>query len=163
MPDYARLSMTGLDGVGSFPPPSDFRAVCPFNSFSSFNPFNPGPLLGPPPLGVYNCYIATTRINIGSFSLLQLLHTDKHWSKLLFLDQNIQNPEHFESSPFIGNCYIPATTRNKTNPTVAIRPLQHRYYVNLEDPNERGYDVIRRLFLIQMAKTAGKSQWTVQN
>jgi hypothetical protein len=26
------------------------------------------------------------------------------------------------------------------------------YYTNLEDPNERGYDVIRRLFLIEMAK-----------
>jgi lysophospholipase L1-like esterase len=28
------------------------------------------------------------------------------------------------------------------------------YFVNLEDPNERGYDVIRRLFLLQIAKTA---------
>lgn len=27
------------------------------------------------------------------------------------------------------------------------------YYSNLEDPNERGYDVIRRLFLIEMQKT----------
>lgn len=27
------------------------------------------------------------------------------------------------------------------------------YYSNLEDPNERGYDVIRRLFLIEIAKT----------
>lgn len=27
------------------------------------------------------------------------------------------------------------------------------YYINLEDPNERGYDVIRRLFLIQIEKT----------
>ena len=26
------------------------------------------------------------------------------------------------------------------------------YYVNLEDPNERGYAVIRRLFLAAMAK-----------
>ncbi len=26
------------------------------------------------------------------------------------------------------------------------------YYVNLEDPNERGYDAIRRLFLLEMAK-----------
>ena len=26
------------------------------------------------------------------------------------------------------------------------------YFVNLEDPNERGYDVIRRLFLLEMAK-----------
>jgi lysophospholipase L1-like esterase len=28
------------------------------------------------------------------------------------------------------------------------------YYVNLEDPNERGYDVIRRLFLLEFARTA---------
>ena len=28
------------------------------------------------------------------------------------------------------------------------------YYSNLEDPNERGYDVIRRLFLLNIAKTA---------
>jgi lysophospholipase L1-like esterase len=28
------------------------------------------------------------------------------------------------------------------------------YYENLEDPNERGYDVIRRLFLLEIAKTA---------
>jgi len=28
------------------------------------------------------------------------------------------------------------------------------YYVNLEDPNERGYDAIRRLFLLQIAKSA---------
>ena len=28
------------------------------------------------------------------------------------------------------------------------------YYVNLADPNERGYDVIRRLFLIEIAKVA---------
>jgi lysophospholipase L1-like esterase len=30
------------------------------------------------------------------------------------------------------------------------------YYVNLEDPNERGYDVIRRLFLREIAKTANE-------
>lgn len=30
------------------------------------------------------------------------------------------------------------------------------YYVNLEDPNERGYDAIRRLFLIEIAKTLGQ-------
>jgi lysophospholipase L1-like esterase len=29
------------------------------------------------------------------------------------------------------------------------------YYTNLEDPNERGYDAIRRAFLIEMAKVAG--------
>jgi Lysophospholipase L1 and related esterases len=28
------------------------------------------------------------------------------------------------------------------------------YYVNLEDPNERGYDAIRRLFLIEISKVA---------
>jgi hypothetical protein len=28
------------------------------------------------------------------------------------------------------------------------------YYVNLEDPNERGYDAIRRLFLLEIARTA---------
>jgi lysophospholipase L1-like esterase len=28
------------------------------------------------------------------------------------------------------------------------------YYTNLEDPNERGYDAIRRLFLIEMAKVS---------
>ena len=30
------------------------------------------------------------------------------------------------------------------------------YFVNLEDPNERGYDVIRRLFLLEIAKTVGQ-------
>jgi hypothetical protein len=30
------------------------------------------------------------------------------------------------------------------------------FYVNLEDPNERGYDVIRRLFLIEMAKNRNR-------
>jgi lysophospholipase L1-like esterase len=30
------------------------------------------------------------------------------------------------------------------------------FYDNLEDPNERGYDVIRRLFLIEIAKTASQ-------
>ena len=29
------------------------------------------------------------------------------------------------------------------------------YYTNLEDPNERGYDAIRRLFLIEMLKVSG--------
>ena len=28
------------------------------------------------------------------------------------------------------------------------------YYMNLEDPNERGYDAIRRLFLLKIADTA---------
>jgi hypothetical protein len=30
------------------------------------------------------------------------------------------------------------------------------FYSNLEDPNERGYDVIRRLFLIEIAKSQGR-------
>ena len=30
------------------------------------------------------------------------------------------------------------------------------YHVNLEDPNERGYDAIRRLFLIEMTKVASR-------
>ncbi len=30
------------------------------------------------------------------------------------------------------------------------------YFTNLEDPNERGYDAIRRLFLTEIAKTVGK-------
>jgi lysophospholipase L1-like esterase len=32
------------------------------------------------------------------------------------------------------------------------------YYFNLEDPNERGYDAIRRLFLIEMVKVAQQMQ-----
>jgi lysophospholipase L1-like esterase len=42
------------------------------------------------------------------------------------------------------------------------RDPHYWYYVNLEDPNERGYDAIRRLFLIRIAKTAQESQWTDQ-
>lgn len=30
------------------------------------------------------------------------------------------------------------------------------YYTNLEDPNERGYDVIRRLFLLEIAKNSDR-------
>ena len=30
------------------------------------------------------------------------------------------------------------------------------YFTNLEDPNERGYDVIRRLFLIEIEKAKGQ-------
>jgi lysophospholipase L1-like esterase len=33
------------------------------------------------------------------------------------------------------------------------RDPHYWYYVNLEDPNERGYDAIRRLFLIEIQKT----------
>jgi lysophospholipase L1-like esterase len=33
-----------------------------------------------------------------------------------------------------------------------IHDPHYWFYVNLEDPNERGYDVIRRLFLIEIAK-----------
>ncbi|HUT13256.1 MAG TPA: hypothetical protein VMY42_22395 [Thermoguttaceae bacterium] len=37
----------------------------------------------------------------------------------------------------------------------------HYWYAqNLEDPNVRGYDAIRRLFLIEMAKTF--SRWTIE-
>jgi hypothetical protein len=32
------------------------------------------------------------------------------------------------------------------------------YYSNLEDPNERGYDALRRLFLIEMQKTFGSAK-----
>lgn len=35
------------------------------------------------------------------------------------------------------------------------------YFVNLEDPNERGYDAIRRLFLIEMAKARDDSRLRV--
>jgi len=34
------------------------------------------------------------------------------------------------------------------------RDPHYWYHVNLEDPNERGYDAIRRLFLIEMTKIA---------
>ena len=37
------------------------------------------------------------------------------------------------------------------------RDPHYWYYVNLEDPNERGYDAIRRLFLIEMAKASKQS------
>ena len=30
------------------------------------------------------------------------------------------------------------------------------YFSNVEDPNERGYDALRRLFLIEIAKAFGK-------
>ncbi len=36
--------------------------------------------------------------------------------------------------------------------------MHHWYYTNLEDPNERGYDAIRRLFLIEMAKVGKQLQ-----
>ena len=35
------------------------------------------------------------------------------------------------------------------------RDPHYWYYTNLEDPNERGYDAIRRLFLIEMARVFG--------
>ena len=30
------------------------------------------------------------------------------------------------------------------------------YGVNLEDPNDRGYDAVRRVFLVEMTKVAGE-------
>jgi lysophospholipase L1-like esterase len=36
------------------------------------------------------------------------------------------------------------------------RDPHYWFYSNLEDPNERGYDVIRRLFLIEIAKAQGQ-------
>jgi lysophospholipase L1-like esterase len=33
------------------------------------------------------------------------------------------------------------------------------YYVNLEDPNERGYDAIRRLFLLEISRVFAKGRW----
>lgn len=36
------------------------------------------------------------------------------------------------------------------------RDAHYWYHVNLEDPNERGYDAIRRLFLNEMARRAGE-------
>lgn len=36
------------------------------------------------------------------------------------------------------------------------RDPHYWFYVNLEDPNERGYDVIRRLFLIEMVKVKNR-------
>jgi lysophospholipase L1-like esterase len=35
-----------------------------------------------------------------------------------------------------------------------LKDPHYWYFVNLEDPNERGYDVIRRLFLLEIAKMA---------
>jgi len=32
------------------------------------------------------------------------------------------------------------------------------YFTNLEDPNDRGYDAIRRLFLIEMAKVVPETR-----
>jgi hypothetical protein len=37
--------------------------------------------------------------------------------------------------------------------TYDLKDPHYWYYVNLEDPNERGYDALRRLFLIEMQKT----------
>lgn len=36
------------------------------------------------------------------------------------------------------------------------RDPHYWYHINLEDPNERGYDAIRRLFLIEMAKVSDR-------
>jgi hypothetical protein len=38
---------------------------------------------------------------------------------------------------------------------VKVSSLHYWYYFNLEDPNDRGYDALRRLFLLQMAEVLG--------
>jgi hypothetical protein len=40
--------------------------------------------------------------------------------------------------------------RDRDNPHYRADDPHHWYYYNLEDPNERGYDAIRRLFLNRM-------------
>jgi hypothetical protein len=37
-----------------------------------------------------------------------------------------------------------------------VRDPHWWYYGNVEDPNDRGYDAIRRLFLIEMARVLGE-------
>ncbi len=37
---------------------------------------------------------------------------------------------------------------------ILLRQTHYWYYTNLEDPNERGYDAIRRLFLLEMMEAA---------
>ena len=37
-----------------------------------------------------------------------------------------------------------------------LKDPHYWYFVNLEDPNERGYDALCRLFLIEMAKSASQ-------
>jgi len=43
--------------------------------------------------------------------------------------------------------------RDRRNPHYRREDPHYWYYANLEDPNERGYDAIRRAFLLEMAKT----------
>jgi lysophospholipase L1-like esterase len=42
--------------------------------------------------------------------------------------------------------------RNFLNPNYRKEDPHYWYFMNLEDPNSRGYDAIRRLFLIEMSK-----------
>jgi len=43
-------------------------------------------------------------------------------------------------------------SRDWSNAHYCRRDPHYWYYLNLEDPNERGYDAIRRLFLLEMIK-----------
>jgi hypothetical protein len=62
-----------------------------------------------PPWGCTPVTPVTNRMNIGPNSLPDPLHTDKHWSKSLFLEQNLQNPWERVTSLFIERCYKPVT------------------------------------------------------
>ena len=42
--------------------------------------------------------------------------------------------------------------RNFLNPNYRKEDPHYWYFMNLEDPNSRGYDAIRRLFLVEMSK-----------
>ena len=46
-------------------------------------------------------------------------------------------------------------SRDWSSPHYSRRDPHYWYYLNLEDPNERGYDAIRRLFLLEMVKVFG--------
>jgi hypothetical protein len=47
--------------------------------------------------------------------------------------------------------------RDRSNPYYDGQDPGYYYYFNLEDPNDRGYDAIRRLFLLEMANTFDRS------
>lgn len=46
--------------------------------------------------------------------------------------------------------------RDRRNPHYDADDPHYWYYVNLEDPNDRGYDAIRRVFLLRMIEVLGK-------